>query len=154
MSVDEDLAQAEKYADGDLLAILYRQHADITEALKRVSESKGEERSANFSAAIAFMKQHETAEQQVVRPIIEESDRGEEADARNAEEQQADQTIAALSALEVDSFEFDSQFEQLKAAVAAHAEAEEHNEFPVIEISRSVEQRTELGRQFIQAQAE
>ena len=154
MSVDEDLAQAEKYADGDLLAILYRQHADITEALNRVSESKGEERSANFSAVTAFMKQHETAEQQVVRPIIEETARAEEAEARNAEEQQADQAITALSALDMDSFEFDTQFDQLKAAVAAHAEAEENNEFPVIEISRSVEQRLALGRQFLAVQTE
>ncbi len=154
MSVDDDLAQAEKYADGDLLAILYRQHADITEALNRVSDSKSDERSANFTAVTAFMKKHESAEQQVVRPVIEETDRGEEADARNAEEQQADQTIAVLSALDMDSFEFDAQFAQLKAAVAAHAEAEETNEFPVIEISRSVEQRAELGRQFLLAQAE
>ncbi len=154
MSVDDDLAQAEKYPDGDLLAILYRQHADIAEALDRVTHSTGDERSANFTAVTAFMKKHETAEQQVVRPIIEETDRGEEADARNAEEQQADQAIAALSALDMDSFEFDAQFDQLKAAVAAHAEAEEHNEFPVIESSRTVEQRTELGRQFLQAQAE
>ena len=54
----------------------------------------------------------------------------------------------------MDSFEFEAQFAQLKAAVAAHAEAEETNEFPVIEISRSVEQLAELGRQFLLAQTE
>jgi hypothetical protein len=153
MSAQDDRAHADKYAEGDLLAVLYRQHADITEALDRVSDSKGEDRSTNFAAAKSFMTRHESAEQQIVRPIVEAADNAAEAAERNAEELKADQAIAGLSALDVDSDEFDTQFATFKQAVTNHAEAEETNEFPIIEKAQSQERRIVLGRQFLQAQA-
>jgi hypothetical protein len=153
MSAQDDRAHADKYAEGDLLAVLYRQHADITEALDRVSDSKGEDRSTNFAAAKSFMTRHETAEQQIVRPIVEQAGNANEAAERNAEEFQADQAIAALSALDADSDKFDTQFATFKQAVTDHAEAEETNEFPIIEKAHSEEQRIALGQQFLQAQA-
>ncbi len=153
MSAEEDRKQAEKYAAGDILAILYRQHADITESLDRVSDSKGEERSANFAAATKFIKKHETAEQALIRPVIEKVDGGGETTDRNAEEKKADQAILALSKLDVDSTDFDSQFATLKSAVSEHAESEETIEFPIIEKARTEEQRIELGQQFLEAMA-
>lgn len=153
MSAEEDRKQADKYADGDLLGVLYRQHAEITEALDRVSASAGQERADNFAAAVAFMKRHEAAEQTVVRPIIVEAHDSAEAEARNAEERQADQLIAQLTKLDVDSNEFQTQFTALTKAVSDHAETEETAEFPIVENARSEAQRIELGQQFLKVDA-
>lgn len=153
MSAEDDLEQAETYATGDVLAILYRQHADIAQGLEQVMASRGDERSANLAAVTALMKQHESAEQQVIRPVIEAADNGNEAADRNAEEGEADQLILALSGMDVDSDEFEVELESLKRTVAAHAEAEESDEFPIVENVRTQEQRIELGREFLAALA-
>ncbi len=154
MSASEDRDQAKRFADDDILGVLYRQHADIADALDEISASKGDERRASFQAATAFMKKHETAEQSIVRPIVEES--GDEAEARSrmAEEQEADRLILQLSSLDLDSPEFETRFASLKSAVTAHADAEENNEFPILEKARNEDQRIELGRAFLQAVAE
>ena len=153
MSAEEDRKQADKYAAGDLLGVLYRQHAEITEALERVANSKGEERRSNLAAAVAFMKRHETAEQKVVRPIVLEAHQHAEADSRNAEEHEADQAIAELTAMDVDSEEFQTKFTAFKKAVSDHAETEETHEFPIVEKARSQDQRIDLGTEFLQVEA-
>jgi hypothetical protein len=154
MNVEDDLSRAEKYADDDILAVLYRQHADIAQALERVSQSQGDERAANLTAATEFLTRHEQAEQQIVRPIVEAEQQGGEADERNAEEQQADQSLAVLSAMDVDSDDFEIQFAEFKTAVTEHAEAEQTHEFPIVEHACSEAARIELGRRFLKAQAD
>jgi hypothetical protein len=153
MSAEEDRKQAEKYAEGDLLWVLYRQHAEITEALERVAGSKGEERTNNLAAAVAFMKRHETAEQNVVRPIVTEANQSAEAEARNAEEKEADGVIAELTILDVDSSEFETKFAALMQAVSDHAETEETDEFPIVETARSEADRITLGEKFLKVEA-
>jgi Hemerythrin HHE cation binding domain len=153
MSADEDRKHADKYAEGDLLGVLYRQHAEITEALERVASSNGEQRRSNLTAAVVFMKRHEAAEQQIVRPIVEEAGQSAEAGQRNAEERGADQLIAELTALDADSDEFQTKFTTFKKAVSVHAETEETDEFPIVEKARSQEQRIELGEQFLRVEA-
>lgn len=148
MSADDDRKHADQYADGDLLSILYREHADISDALDLVAGSKGDERASNLSAVTAFMKRHETAEQQVVRPIVSAEDAAE-AEARDAEEAKADALIAELTALDITSAEFETKFATLKAAVAQHAELEETEEFPILEKTRSEAERVVLGEQFL-----
>lgn len=148
----EDRKEADELPDGDVLAILYRQHADISEALDRVSESSGEERKANFDAIVAFLKAHETAEQEVIRPVVEtESSSPDEAQLRNDEESEADAAIQELLGLDVDSDEFDTKFEAFKTAVADHAEREEHEEFPLIQ-ARPDSEREKLGEAFLEAE--
>ena len=95
------------------------------------------------------MKAHETAEESVVRPVTKETAGDGVADARNAEENEANEVIAALSELDVDSPEFDEQFAEFKQAVSDHAEAEETEEFPTIQSARSDAERKELGDQFL-----
>jgi hemerythrin superfamily protein len=145
---DEDRDKAEELADGDLIAILFRQHADIREALDRVTRSSGEQRKANFEAIKSFLVAHETAEQKVVRPIVSGD---EEAEERNAEEKEADAAIAELSALDVDSNAFGTKFSAFKKAVGDHAEAEEDHEFPLVKKARSAPERIELGQAFLDA---
>ncbi len=71
------------------------------------------------------------------------------ADVRNAEENEANEVIAALSELDVDSPEFDEKFAEFKQAVSDHAEAEEKQEFPTIQSGRSASERKNLGDDFL-----
>jgi hemerythrin superfamily protein len=142
--------EADELPDGDLIAILLRQHADITEALERVSSSAAAERATDFEALKTFLKAHETAEQTVVRPLSQETAGEAEAAARNAEEEEADKALAELTGMGVEDPSFGSMFKTFMRDVAEHAEKEEHEEFPTILESRSPEQRIQLGSDFLE----
>jgi hypothetical protein len=143
--------EAAQMHDGDVVAILLRQHADITEALDRVTKSQGDERATNFEALKSFLAAHEAAEQKVVRPVSQETAGPDEAAARDQEEKEADQALAELTKLGASSQEFGAKFSAFKKAVSDHAEHEEHEEFPTIQKSRSEEQRIEMGTAFLAA---
>jgi hemerythrin superfamily protein len=146
---DRDRAAAARYPQDDVIAVLYRQHADIRDALDRVRDSSGSDRAERFDAALALMKAHETSEQKFIRPVIESASEHAEAEQRSAEEAEADQLLAKLAGLAVDSQDFDAAFAELAAAVDSHAEAEETREFPIVLKSTSEQERADLGRAFL-----
>jgi hemerythrin superfamily protein len=110
---------------------------------------KAAKRKSLFEQLTTTLKAHETAEESVVRPVTEETAGDGVADARNAEENEANEVIAALSELDVDSPEFDEKFAEFKQAVSDHAEAEETQEFPTIQSGRSASERKNLGDDFL-----
>ena len=148
VDADDDRAEAAKYPDGDLLRILYTQHADVTDLLDQVEAASGAARKSLFTQLTTSLKAHETAEESVVRPVTKKTAGADIADARNAEEAEANEVIATLSKLDVDGDDFDTEFAKFKQAVADHAEAEEHEEFPTIEAGRTAEERHALGDEF------
>jgi hemerythrin superfamily protein len=148
---DEDRAEAAKYPEGDLLAILYTQHAQVTDVMDQIKASSGQIRKTLFEQLTTMLKAHESAEESVVRLVTRETAGEDVAEARNAEEDEANEVIASLSRLDVDSADFDSQFADFKQAVSDHAEAEEKQEFPTIEAGRTADERRELGAQFVAA---
>ena len=117
--------------------------------LAEVAVASGTDRKKLFAQLTAMVKAHETAEEAVVRPVSMQTAGQDVAEARNAEESEADAAVVALSQLDVDSAEFDSQFAAFTAAVSTHAEAEERDEFPTLQSGRSAEQRQRLGREFL-----
>lgn len=148
---DHDRAEAATLPEGDLVRILLTQHAIVRDLLDEVSSSSGNERERAFERLAVLLKAHETAEEAVVRPVTEETAGADVADARNEEEAEADEVIATLKSLAVDSGDFDAKFAEFTKAVSDHAEAEEQDEFPTIRSGRSDEQRIELGEQFLSA---
>lgn len=146
---NEDRAKAAKLPDGDLVRILLTQHAMVKDMLDQIEQASGDKRKTLFEQLTTTLKAHETAEESVVRPVTKETAGDGVADARNAEENEANEVIAALSELDVDSPEFDEQFAEFKQAVSDHAEAEETQEFPTIQSGRSEAERKELGDQFL-----
>jgi hemerythrin superfamily protein len=148
-NADEDRAEAAKYPQGDLLAILYTQHAQVTDVMDQIEASSGATRKSLFEKLTTTLKAHETAEESVVRPVTRETAGDDVAAARNAEEDEANEVIASLSKLDVDSDDFVTQFAEFKLAVSDHAEAEEHEEFPTIEAGRTADERRELGAKFL-----
>jgi hemerythrin superfamily protein len=148
-NADEDRAEAAKYPAGDLLAILYTQHAQVTDVMEQINSASGPARKVLFENLTTTLKAHETAEESVVRPVTMQTAGADVAEARNAEEDEANEVIASLSKLDVDSEDFERQFAEFKQAVSDHAEAEEHEEFPSIEANRTSDERLELGSRFL-----
>ena len=146
----QDREKAARYPDGDVLNILYEHHALIHELLNQVESSKGEERKASFTRLTALLKAHEMAEEAVVRPVTAQTAGQPVVEARNEEENEADEVIVTLSELDVDSAKFDETFAQFKESVTEHAESEEDEEFPTLDGGRSPQQRQEMGRQFLE----
>jgi hemerythrin superfamily protein len=145
---NEDREKAAKLPEGDLVRILYTQHALAKDMLDQVQSAAGDERKQLFTQLTATLKAHETAEEAVVRPVTTEAGAGDVAEARNDEESEADAIILALKELDVDSAEFDSEFATFKQAVSDHAEAEENEEFPILQ-GKSDEERQTLGAEFL-----
>ena len=145
----EDRVKAAKYPEGDVLQILYSHHATVHELVEKVESSQGSDRADAFERLTGLLAAHEAAEETVVRPVTAETAGDDVADARNAEESEADEVIARLSELDVDSSEFEAQFATFKSAVSAHAEAEENLEFPTLD-STSETERRQLGEQFLE----
>jgi hypothetical protein len=116
--------------------------------MERIKASRGESRNGGWAALTMFLKAHETAEQQVIRPVIDDMADPDEAQSRMAEEQQADTAVAELSALGADNPEFGARFAAFAEKVHEHAEAEEHEELPLL-MKLTPEQRLELGGAFL-----
>lgn len=115
----------------DVVSFLKQQHEDIKRMLQDVSTARGEMRVRAFVALRRTLAVHETAEEEIVHPAARRSLPGGEAivKQRLSEENQAKKTLAELEKLDCDSAEFQIKFETLKAAVIAHAESEEREEF-------------------------
>src|SRR3954452_10665476 len=76
---------------------------------------------------------HETAKELGVHPEARSADGGSAVvDARLQEEHDAKEVLAALDGMEVTDPAFTERFAELRQAVLAHAEAEEHEEFPLL----------------------
>ena len=149
----EDRAEAAKLPDGDVIKVLLEQHAQIHDLVEGVMSSSGERKRESFDALRALLAVHETAEEMVLRPVSSEIAGPGLADARNHEEAEANQVLAKLEAMDVDSPDFDTEFAAFQNAVDAHAEAEEQGEFPAILETCTVEQRQQMGKRIKAAEA-
>ena len=118
--------------DGDLIAILLRQHVDITDALKRVERSPRDQRGTAFESLKVLIKAHESAERRVLRPLTQKTGYEAAATARNAEEEEAGKLLAELTGMGADDPGFGWMLSRLMTVVADHARHEEQEEFPVI----------------------
>lgn len=141
----EDRRKAAELKEGDVIAVLLRQHARVRDLFADVKASHGEDKRQAFDELRALLAVHETAEEMVLRPVSSDVAGQGVADARNAEEKEANEVLAALEKLDVDSTDFDTQFQDFEKAVDHHAEAEESEEFPAVLGRCDEEQRLSMG---------
>jgi hemerythrin superfamily protein len=125
----------------DAVDFLIAQHVAIRDLFREVTESAGAERKAAFERLVRLLAVHETAEEQVVRPVTRRALDGGDAIAedRIEEERRAKEMLVELEKLGPDSAEFLPLFEQLRQAVLEHAQHEEADEF------RYLQQKQETG---------
>jgi hemerythrin superfamily protein len=115
----------------DVVSLLKAQHEQIKALFGRVTATAGTEREQAFLELRRLLAAHETAEEEVVHPRAERElpDGKATVQARLHEERDAKEALAELEKLDVGSPEFQRKFSALQAAVLAHAEAEEQQEF-------------------------
>ena len=118
----------------DVVSFLKGQHQRVKALFEEVIASKGEAREKAFYTLRRMLAVHETAEEEIVHPAARKAlDNGEAiVRQRLQEENQAKQELTALEKLDLDSAEFSAKIKKLQAAVIAHAEAEETEEFNVL----------------------
>ena len=142
----EDRKHAQQYPEGDVLRILFEQHARIRDLFGEISSSTGDDRKQAFGELRALLVAHETAEEMVLRPVTSDAGGKSVADARNQEESDATDVLKQLDGMDPDSPEFAELIGTFEKSVDEHAEAEEHEEFPLVEQSCTAERRVAMGR--------
>lgn len=117
---------------GDVIDVLLEQHGLVKEMFGRVHAATGDDKGKLFDDLVYLLETHETGEQQTVHAVMRDqvTDGGEIAEARMAEESEADQALAKLKALGVAGPGFADKFDAFHQAVLAHATHEENDEFP------------------------
>jgi hypothetical protein len=117
--------------ENDVIAFLIGQHMMIRELFLEVMGTTGESRADAFERLVKLLAVHETAEEQVLRPMTRMTVDGGNgiADARIEEERQAKEMLAELERIGPAGEGFDALLAQLRAAVLTHAVHEEQYEF-------------------------
>lgn len=141
----QDRAEAAKLPQGDVIRVLLEQHAQMHDLVEEVMSGSGEQKEASFNALRALLAVHETAEEIVLRPVTSQVAGEVVSDARNAEEAEANKVLAQLEKMDVTSIDFDREFAEFQSALDAHAEAEEHGEFPAVLEHCTPEERQRMG---------
>jgi hemerythrin superfamily protein len=132
----------------DVVTFLTGQHEQIKALFQQVSDSRGEARRDAFVALRRLLAVHETAEEEVVHPRARQSiPNGDDiVDVRLQEENEAKRKLAELEKLDVESAEFERLFQDLRADVLLHAEAEEQQEFTRLADALEPEQLERMKR--------
>lgn len=138
----------ELMGENDVVDLLVRQHTMIRDLFDEVEESvTATQRAESFERLVRMLAVHETAEEEIVHPYarlkIEDGD--EVVDDRLAEEREAKQMLADLEKLGTDHPGFSGHLQMLRAAVLAHARAEERYEFAQLRARTSVAERRAMA---------
>jgi hemerythrin superfamily protein len=131
----ESIAEVVFVSVDDVVTFLQTQHEVIAGLFETVLESRGKERERSFYQLRRLLAVHETAEEQIVHPFARtlEAVGDEVVDTRLEEEHEAKTALAHLETLPLDSAAFEDALGELQSAVLAHAEAEEEEEFLVLD---------------------
>ncbi|QIZ39755.1 hypothetical protein FDZ84_24330 [Saccharopolyspora sp. ASAGF58] len=87
----------------DVVRVLLEQHARIRGLFAEVKNAQGEQKRNRFDELRALLAVHETAEELVLRPIAKKTAGDAEAEARNYEEEEANQVLAEHEKMDVNS---------------------------------------------------
>jgi len=148
----QDRAKAAELPEGDVIRILLEQHARVRELFEDVSSSAGDHKKQAFDELRALLAVHETAEELVLRPVTKKTGNGAVADARNHEEEEANEVLKKLEGMDVESPDFTARLAEFQKSVDEHAEAEENEEFPRILQECDADQRATMGKHILAAE--
>jgi hypothetical protein len=135
MSIEEDLRKADERPD-DVIAAVLRDHAEIKRLFGEVTSARSvDAKQEAFRRLVRKLVVHETAEQEVVHPLIRGADAraAKVVEKRLEEEKEAETVLAELGELDISSAEFDGRLAALQTDVVEHAEAEEEHEVPLLD---------------------
>lgn len=123
----------EEQPSRDLIGEVRADHEEIKGLLADVEAAADDAKIAAFQHLVRKLAVHETAEEMIVHPLARPAEgQVDVVEARIEEEEAAKKALASMESMDVNSSEFASAFQKLKADVTAHAEREEQLEHPRI----------------------
>jgi hemerythrin superfamily protein len=131
----------------DVAQFVRDQHREIKRLFSEVDGQQGEDRREAFEKLVPLLAVHETAEEEVIYPVIRrQTGRDEIADTRIEEESDANRMLADLEKANVDSDEFAPRFAVLRDAVLRHATSEEATVLALLELTQDEDMLDRMGR--------
>lgn len=129
-----DAAKAASRPD-DVIATILADHAEIKNLFSQVDSAPGNDAKRDaFERLVRKLAVHETAEEEVVHPLLYGAPGGEAvAEARMNEESESKELLSEIEKKGVEDLTFEARFAQLRTKVLAHAEREESEEHPKLE---------------------
>lgn len=139
----------------NLIAAVLADHAEIEDRFSQVQSASGMEAKQHaFEGLVRKLAVHETAEEEIVHPLLYRAPGGEVvAEARVDEESKSKDLLSELEKVGVDDPQFDARFAQLRSEVLAHAEREEREEHPKLEQAIDGDQLQQLAKVFRAAES-
>ncbi len=133
----------------DAVDVLLAQHEQIKAMFAQVMAASGHERRECFEDLVRLLAVHEAAEEELVHPLARRDAAAGDAvvKSRLEEEKQAKRELADLYDIGPGDPKFDAGFTKLRDAVLAHAEHEEHEEFPALRRAIPADQLIKLAGQ-------
>jgi hemerythrin superfamily protein len=138
---------------GDLIDEILKDHSEIKALFADVEGAVGDEKQQAFDALVRKLIVHETAEQELVHPLLEKAGAKIQMEHRLEEEHQGEEVLAKLQDMGIDSPQFDSTFATLKEDVIRHAGLEEQEEHPKLRADVDAARLEKLGAAFRAAEA-
>jgi hypothetical protein len=137
----------------DLIGEILKDHSEIKAIFAEVESAQGDEKQQAFDALVRKLIVDETAEQELVHPLLEKAGANIQMEHRLEEEQQGEKMLAKLQDMGTDSPQFDSNFATLKEDVVRHAGLEEQEEHPKLRAEVDGDRLQNLGAAFRAAEA-
>jgi hemerythrin superfamily protein len=137
-----------------VVVLLGEDHRAVKTLLEQVGQP-GVDQADLFSRLVHDLVTHEVAEEEIVYPAVRSHVTGGDqlAEARIAEQQKAEETLAQMEKMDPNSAEFGQKLQALKEDVLAHAQAEETQVFPKLESSLDADRLQRLGAAYKLAKA-
>jgi hemerythrin superfamily protein len=118
----------------DVAQFIRDQHQEIKRLFDQIDRRQGDERREAFEDVVRLLAVHETAEEEVIYPMVRTETGGDEiADARIREESDAKRMLSDLEKVGTESDEFPPRFAVLRDSVTRHANSEEATVLPLLE---------------------
>ncbi len=135
--------------------LLRDQHNEAKRLFSEVVARDGEARGDAFQCLVRLLAVHETAEEEVVYPVLTKAapDGEELANARRAEEDAAKDELSQLEKLGTDSPDFEGKFKTFRDAVLHHADQEEQLVFPRLEKYKDADELEKMAKALETAEA-
>ena len=137
----------------DLIGEILKDHADIKAMFAKVESAAGDQKQEAFDALVRKLIVHETAEQELVHPLLEKAGAKIQMEHRLEEEHHGEEVLAKLQDMGTDSPGFASTFATLKEDVVRHASLEEQEEHPKLRAEVEADRLQKLGGAFRAAEA-
>jgi Hemerythrin HHE cation binding domain len=138
----------------DVVELIKNDHREV-ERLFDLLKKQPATRGLNFPIVCALLIAHSRAEESEVYPVAkQEAGETEEVAHSQDEHAEAEHMLEEMTAMDVESAEFEKALDELVEAVKHHVEEEESRVLPGMQQRLSTERRAELAKAFVTARTE